>query len=73
MTVESALRLVAGLFVGLSVVLAILVDQRFLWLTLFVAANLFQSAFTNWCPMITLLQGGGLRRESAPRVATAGR
>jgi hypothetical protein len=40
MTIERALRLIAGLFVTLSVVLALTVDSRFLWFTLFVGLNL---------------------------------
>ena len=60
MTVESALRLVAGFFVALSVVLGIYVNVNFLWFTLFVGVNLFQSAFTNWCPMMVILRKLGL-------------
>jgi hypothetical protein len=60
MTVERALRLVAGLFVMLSVVLGIYVNVNFLWFTAFVGLNLFQSAFTNWCPMMTILRKAGL-------------
>ena len=44
-----------------SVALGMLVDSRFYWLTAFVVANLFQSAFSNWCPMMTLLRRAGLR------------
>ena len=61
MTVESALRLVAGAFVMLSVLLGIYVNVNFLWFTLFVGANLFQSAFTNWCPMMSILRKAGLQ------------
>ncbi len=60
MTVERALRLVAGAFVALSVLLGIYVNQNFLWFTLFVGLNLFQSAFTNWCPMMTILRKSGV-------------
>lgn len=60
MTVERALRLIAGAFVALSVLLGIYVNANFLWFTLFVGVNLFQSAFTNWCPMMTILRKGGL-------------
>ena len=60
MTVERALRLVAGGFVTLSVLLGIYVNANFLWFTLFVGVNLFQSAFTNWCPMMVMLRKGGL-------------
>lgn len=61
MTVDRALRLVAGAFVILSVLLGMLVDTRFLWFTIFVGANLVQSSFTNWCPMMSILRRAGLR------------
>ena len=60
MTVERALRLIAGAFVTLSVLLGIYVNANFLWFTLFVGLNLFQSAFTNWCPMMAILRKGGV-------------
>jgi hypothetical protein len=59
MKVEPMLRLIAGVFVMLSVGLAVLVDERWLWFTAFVGANLFQSAFTRWCPMMTILRRAG--------------
>jgi outer membrane protein TolC len=58
---ERALRLIAGAFVVASVLLGIYVNANFLWFTLFVGLNLFQSAFTNWCPMMAILRKGGLR------------
>lgn len=64
MTVERALRLVAGAFVVLSVLLGIYVHVNFLWFTVFVGLNLFQSAFTNWCPMMTILRKAGLRQAA---------
>jgi hypothetical protein len=60
-TVERALRLIAGAFVALSVLLGIYLNTNFLWFTLFVGLNLFQSAFTNWCPMMVILRKGGLQ------------
>ena len=60
MTVESALRLIAGGLVLLSVVLGIYVHPGFLWFTAFVGLNLLQSSFTNWCPMMSLLRRLGL-------------
>jgi hypothetical protein len=60
MTVERSLRLIAGSFVLLSTVLGIWVHPAFLWFTLFVGANLLQSAFTNWCPMMAILRKAGL-------------
>jgi hypothetical protein len=60
MTVDRALRLIAGAFVVLSVLLGMFVNVNFLWFTVFVGLNLFQSAFTNWCPMMTILRKAGL-------------
>jgi hypothetical protein len=61
MNVESSIRLIAGAFVMASVLLGLYVDPRFLWFTLFVGANLFQSALTGWCPMMAFLRKAGVR------------
>ena len=61
MTVERSLRLIAGAFVAVSVLLGIYVSPLFLWFTLFVGLNLFQSAFTQWCPMMSILRKAGVR------------
>lgn len=73
MTVERALRLIAGAFVVLSVLLGLFVNENFLWFTLFVGLNLFQSAFTSWCPMMAILRKGGLTdvARTGPPVTTA--
>jgi hypothetical protein len=67
MHVERALRLIAGIFILISLALAVTVSHRWLWFTAFVGANLLQSAFTSWCPMITIL-----RRLGVPQAPTAG-
>ena len=59
MTVERALRLIAGALVSISVLLGIYLNANVLWFTLFVGVNLFQSAFTKWCPMMVVLRTGG--------------
>jgi hypothetical protein len=61
--------LIAGALVALSVLLGLYVNVNFLWFTLFVGLNLFQSAFTNWCPMMVLLRKGGLPDATPPRTA----
>ena len=61
MTVERSLRMIAGAFVAASVLLGVYVHPYFLWFTLFVGLNLFQSAFTQWCPMMTILRKAGVR------------
>jgi hypothetical protein len=50
------LRLIAGTFVVASVGLGYFVHPGFLLFTAFVGLNLFQSAFSDWCPMMTILR-----------------
>lgn len=61
MTVERTLRLIAGLFILLSVALGYWVHPYWYFFTAFVGFNLFQSAFTNWCPMMTILRKLGVK------------
>lgn len=61
MTVNRYLRLFAGFFIMLSVALSQLHSAYWLFFTAFVGLNLFQSAFSNWCPMITLLRKLGVK------------
>lgn len=65
MTVEQALRLIAGALVLISIALGHYASPYFFLFTLFIALNLMQSAFTNWCPMMTLLRKLGLRDTQA--------
>lgn len=61
MAVERALRLIAGVFILLSVAPTQFVSPYWLLFTAFVGLNLLQSAFTNWCPMMAILRKAGLR------------
>lgn len=61
MTVERAVRLMAGVMVLLSITLAHFLSINWLWLTAFVGLNLLQSAFTNWCPAISMFRAMGLK------------
>lgn len=61
MTINRYLRMIAGFFIILSVLLAHLHSPYWLYFTAFVGLNLFQSAFTNWCPMITFLRKLGVK------------
>ena len=65
MNIERYLRLIAGLFVIASVVLGYWYSAYWLLFTVFVGLNLLQSAFTNWCPMMTFLRWLGVK-ESHP-------
>ena len=60
MTVERYLRMIAGFFVLLSLALGHWVHPGWYWFTAFVGANLFQSAFTDWCPMMSILRKLGV-------------
>ncbi len=61
MTVNRYLRLIAGFFIMLSVILSQYHSVNWLYFTAFVGLNLFQSAFTDWCPMITILRKLGVK------------
>lgn len=56
MSVNEWIRAIAGVFVVISVLLAHFVSPWWLLFTAFVGLNLFQSAFTRWCPMMTVLR-----------------
>lgn len=61
MTVDRYLRLIAGAFVLASLGLGYWVSPYWFLFTAFVGLNLFQSAFTNWCPMMTFLRKAGVK------------
>ncbi len=72
MTTEKAIRIMAGLFVVVSLALGadaspLFVSRHFLWLTLFIGANLVQSALTGFCPAVGIFRKLGLKtcREAA--------
>ena len=50
------IRAVAGTFILISLLLAIYVNQNWLWFTAFVGANLLQSSITKWCLMEDILR-----------------
>ena len=61
MTVERLLRGIAGFFILVSLLLGYLHSPYWLLVTAFVGLNLFQSSFTDWCPMMTILQKAGVK------------
>jgi hypothetical protein len=67
MTTEKAIRIIAGLFILLSLALGVegsplFVARGWLWFTAFVGANLFQSALTGFCPAELVLRWMGMKR-----------
>jgi len=72
MTVNRIVRIVAGFFVLVSLALGaqgspVFVSSYWLWFTAFVGANLFQSGFTTFCPMDSILKRLGVREVAACR------
>ena len=51
MSIEHKIRVIAGSFIIISLILSQTVSVHFLWFTAFVGLNLIQSAFTKWCLM----------------------
>lgn len=68
MTTDRIVRIVAGFMILLTLALAHFSGQvdmskmSWLWLTAFVGLNLFQSGFTRFCPLDTILEKMGVRR-----------
>lgn len=69
MTVERALRLTAGTVILVSMALAYFVSPKWYFMTAFVGLNLIQSAFTNWCPAMTIFRKMGLKEVSCEAVS----
>ena len=71
MSIENIVRIVAGFFIMLSLALAHLTGQAdltqvsWMWFTAFVGLNLFQSGFTHFCPLVTILKKMGFKEAGA--------
>ncbi len=63
MSLEKSVDAFAGLMVLLSVALTHFVHPGFVWLTVFVGANLFQQAFTGFCPAAIVMRKLGIKSE----------
>ena len=63
MGINAWLRAIAGFFVVVSVALGYFVSPWFFVFTAFVGLNLFQSAFSGWCPMMSILKAVGVRAD----------
>ena len=61
MTVDRAVLAFAGVMVLVSVVLTVFVSPLFMWFTVFIGLNMFQSAFTGLCPAAMIFRKMGLR------------
>jgi hypothetical protein len=61
--IPRAIYFIGGLFIFGSALLALLVDERWLYFTLFVSFLFMSFAITGYCPMALMLDKLGLRRE----------
>ena len=61
MKLENWLRLIAGIFILLSLALGYFYSGYWYLFTAFVGLNLVQSAFTNWCPTMVVLRKFGVK------------
>lgn len=65
MSVNDFIKLIAGSFVLISIVLGYYLSEYFFLFTAFVALNLIQSSFTKWCLMSTILKKLGVKEDGA--------
>jgi len=61
MTLDRSVLMFAGIMVLLSVVLTAFVSPLFMWFTVFIGVNLFQSALTGFCPAAMLFRKLGVK------------
>ncbi|EGV16462.1 YgaP family membrane protein [Thiocapsa marina] len=65
MSIERIVFAVAGAFILISLLLAHYVSPYWMWFTAFVGLNLFQSAFTGFCPLALILKKMGKKTGPA--------
>jgi len=65
MNIDRLVFAFAGSVVLLSVLLSNIHDPAWMWLTVFVGANLLQAAFTGFCPLAKMLKAAGKKSGHA--------
>jgi hypothetical protein len=65
MSIDRLIFAIAGVFILLSLVLANVHSENWLWFTAFVGANMFQAAFTGFCPLAKILKAIGVKPGQA--------
>lgn len=65
MSIDRMVLAFAGVMVLLSVALTVFVHPLFAWFTVFIGANLLQSAFTGFCPAAMIFKKLGARPGTA--------
>ncbi len=65
MTIDRVVLAFAGTMILISLLLAVYHSIHWLWFTAFVGANLLQSAFTGFCPLVKILKPLGVKPGKA--------
>ena len=65
MTIERLVFAIAGLFILISITLSQVHHVYWLGFTAFVGLNLFQTAFTGFCPLAKILEALGVKHGQA--------
>lgn len=65
MSIDRIVLAFAGLVILVSLLLGLYVSHNWYWLTAFVGANLFQSAFSGFCPLALVLRKLGVQPGAA--------
>jgi hypothetical protein len=65
MSIDRLIFAIAGVFILLSLALSQLHSINWLWFTAFVGANMFQAAFTGFCPLAKILKAFGIKPGQA--------
>lgn len=64
MSLDRAVQAFAGVMVLVSVLLTQFVHPNFFWFTVFIGFNLFQAAFTGFCPAAMVMKKLGIGRAN---------
>ncbi len=65
MSIDRIVLAFAGIVILASLGLSQVHSENWLWLTAFVGANLFQSSFTGFCPLASMLKAVGAKPGQA--------
>ncbi len=71
MSVERALFAFGGTMVMITSLLALFHSHLWIWFTLFIGFNCFQSSFTRFCPPAWLMKKFGVKSEAELAIESA--
>lgn len=65
MSIDRVVFAIAGTFILASLALSQVHHINWLWFTAFVGINMFQAAFTGFCPLAKILKAAGIKPGQA--------